>query len=101
MGYSIVKVDEIDREGPGNAVRFVRRRLGVEAFGINWFEFPPHAEGKEHDETGSGQEEVIVIVRGSGTYRIDGEEVPIEAGPFPRLDPGATPRPVPWAGGVA
>jgi mannose-6-phosphate isomerase-like protein (cupin superfamily) len=94
MGYSIVNVDEIDREGPGGAVRFVRRRLGVQAFGINWFEFPPGAVGKEHDEAESGQEEVNVIVRGSGTYRIDGEEVPIEVGTFLRFDPETTRCPV-------
>jgi len=94
MGYSIVKVDEIDREGPGNAVRFVRRRLGVQAFGINWFEFPPGAEGHEHDEAQSGQEEVNVIVRGSGVYRIDSEEVPVEAGTFLRFDPNTRRCPV-------
>ena len=101
MGYSIVKVDEIDREGPGGAVRFVRRQLGVEAFGINWFEFPPHAEGKEHDETGSGQEEVIAIVRGSGTYRIDGEEIPIDAGTFLRFDPETRRCPVAGPDGLS
>ena len=43
-------------------MRFVRRELGVEAFGINWFELPPNAEGHEHDEAGTGQEEVNVVV---------------------------------------
>jgi hypothetical protein len=38
MGYSIVNVDEVEPAGPGGAVRFVRRRLGVEAFGVNWFD---------------------------------------------------------------
>ena len=72
MGYSIVRVDEIEGSGPGGAVRFVRRELGVEAFGINWFELPPNAEGFEHDESETQQEEVNVIVRGSGVYRIEG-----------------------------
>ena len=35
MAYSIVQVEEIDPAGPGGVVRFVRRELGVEAFGIN------------------------------------------------------------------
>jgi uncharacterized cupin superfamily protein len=82
IGYSIVNVDEIEPAGPGGAVRFVRRELGVEAFGINWFELPPGAEGHESDETGSGQEEVNVVVRGSGVYRIDGGEIPVRAGAF-------------------
>jgi mannose-6-phosphate isomerase-like protein (cupin superfamily) len=94
MGYSMVKVDEIEPSGRGGAVRFVRRELGVEAFGINWFELPPNAEGHRHDETGSGQEEVNVIVRGSGVYRIDDEEVPFESGTIFRFDPETTRQPV-------
>jgi mannose-6-phosphate isomerase-like protein (cupin superfamily) len=94
MGYSVVKVDELDGEGPGGSVRFVRRHLGVEAFGINWFEIPPNAEGREHDETGSEQEEVNVIVRGSGSYRIEGELVPVETGTFLRFDPETTRCPI-------
>jgi hypothetical protein len=31
MGYSVLHIDEIEGAGPGGAVRFVRRRLGVEA----------------------------------------------------------------------
>jgi quercetin dioxygenase-like cupin family protein len=86
-GYSVVNVEEIEGAGPGAAVRFVRRELGVEAFVINWFEIPPGAEGPEHDETGSGQEEVSVVVRGSGSWRVDGEEVPAREGTFIRFDP--------------
>ena len=41
MGYSKVNVHELEGSGPGGAVRFVRRELGVEAFGINWFELGP------------------------------------------------------------
>ncbi len=94
MGYSIVNLDDIEPAGPGGAVRFVRRELGVEAFGINWFELPPNAEGREHDEAESSQEEVNVVVRGSGVYRIDGEEVPVRAGTFLRFDPETTRCPV-------
>jgi quercetin dioxygenase-like cupin family protein len=90
VGYSVVNVEEIEGAGPGGAVRFVRRVLGVEAFGINWFEIPPGGEGREHDESGSGQEEVSVVVRGSGHWRIDGEEVPVRVGSFVRFDPGST-----------
>ena len=54
MGYSVIHVDEIEPSGPGGAVRFVRRELGVEAFGINWFELPPNVEGREHDESETG-----------------------------------------------
>ena len=111
MGYSVVHVDDIEPGGRGGAIRFVRPQPGVEAFGINWFEIPPGAEGFEHDESGSDQEEVSVVVsgsghwqidgtevpvvvRGSGHWRIDGTEVPVRAGSFVRFDPGATRRAV-------
>ena len=94
MGYSIVRVDEIEGSGPGGAVHFVRRELGVEAFGINWFELPPDAEGFEHDESETQQEEVNVIIRGSGVYRIEGQEIPVGVGTFLRFDPGTTRVPV-------
>src|SRR5262249_57677214 len=93
MGSSVVNVAELEPAGPGGAVRFVRRELGVEAFGINWFELAPHTEGREHDEAASGQEEVNVVVRGSGVYRVDGEEIPVREGTFIRFDPETTRSP--------
>ncbi len=94
MGYSIADVAEIEGAGPGRGVRFVRRELGCEAFGINWFELPAGAAGLEHDETESGQEEVCVVIAGSGHWRIDAEEVPVRAGTFLRFDPGTVRCPV-------
>jgi mannose-6-phosphate isomerase-like protein (cupin superfamily) len=94
VAYSIVHVQEIEGSGPGGAVRFVRRELGVEAFGINWFELGPDAAGKEHDESETGQEEVNVIVRGSGVYRIEGVDIPVSEGTFLRFDPGTTRVPI-------
>ena len=90
MTYSVVNVEEIEGAGPGGAVHFVRRVLGVEAFDINWFEIPPNMEGREHDESESQQEEVNVIVRGDGVYRVDGEEIAVRVGTFLRFDPGTT-----------
>jgi hypothetical protein len=94
MGYSIVSVDDLEGGGPGGAVRFLRRALGVEAFGINWFELPPNSAGREHDESGTEQEEVNVIIRGSGVYRVDGEEVPFAAPAVLRFDPETVRQPV-------
>ena len=94
MGYSVVNVQDVEPGGRTGAVRFVRRVLGVEAFGINWFELPPGAEGVEHDEASSEQEEVNVVVAGGGIWRIDGEEVPVREGTFIRFDPESTRCPV-------
>jgi mannose-6-phosphate isomerase-like protein (cupin superfamily) len=94
MPYSSVNIDEIEPGGPGGVIRFVRRHLGADAFGFNYFEIPADREGYEHDETGSGQEEVLFVVSGSGHWRIDGEEVPVRAGSFVRVDPEARRCPV-------
>ena len=100
MGYSIVHVDDLLHEGPGGAVRFVRRHRGVGAFGINWFEIPPDTFGREHDEQGSQQEEVSIIIRGSGVYRVEGEEVPVRAGTVVRFDPETTRVPIAGPNGL-
>ena len=94
MGFSVVNVEEIEGSGPGGAVRFVRRELGLEAFGVNWFELPPNAEGFEHNESDSQQEEVNVVVAGSGRWRVDGEEVEVRRGTFLRFDPDTTRMPI-------
>jgi uncharacterized cupin superfamily protein len=90
MGYSVANVHDLPAAGPGGAVRFVRRALGAHAFGINWFEVPAGMAGPEHDETDSGQEEVNVIVRGSGVFRVEGEEVQLREGTVCRFDPETT-----------
>jgi quercetin dioxygenase-like cupin family protein len=87
MGYSYVDVADLEGEGPGGAVKKARRALGARAFGFNYFELPAGAVGHEHDETRSKQEEVIFVVSGSGTLRVDGEQVELKPGRFVRLDP--------------
>jgi quercetin dioxygenase-like cupin family protein len=94
MGYSTVNANDLELGGRTGRVKFIRRELGVEAFGLNWFELPPGAEGHEHDEVASRQEEVAFVVRGSGVWRVDGEDVPVREGSFLRFDPEAVRCPV-------
>jgi mannose-6-phosphate isomerase-like protein (cupin superfamily) len=89
VAYDVVDVHELEGEGPGGAVRFVRRRLNATAFGINWFELLPGQVGREHDETDTGQEEVYVVVQGSGTMTVDGDTVALRPGIFVRVDPSS------------
>jgi quercetin dioxygenase-like cupin family protein len=98
--YSFVDVDDLPAEGPGGAVRKVRRALDARAFGFNYFQLPPEAEGLEHDEADSGQEEVVFVVAGSGRMRVDGEEIELKPGRFVRLDPEAVRQPVAGDGGL-
>ena len=101
MRYSVVDLDELEPRGPGGVVRFVRKALAAQAFGFNYFEFPPNHVGHEHDEKESRDEEVFFCTRGSGVIRIDGEEVELKEGRFVRIDPAATRVPVSGPGGMS
>ena len=101
MGYSVVNVDEIEPAGAGGVVRFVRRELGVLAFGVNWFDLPAGAEGYEHDEAESTQEEIVVVVDGDGHWRADGEEIPVRRGSIIRFDPETKRQPVAGPNGLS
>ena len=94
MGYTTVDVAELEGEGPGGAVRKVRRALGARAFGFNYITLPAGTAGHQHDHADEGQEEVYVVVRGSGVMRVDGDEVVLRPGVFVRVDPETTRLPV-------
>ena len=101
MGYTAVDVAELEGEGPGGAVRKVRRALGARAFGFNYITLPAGVEGREHDHAEEGQEEVYVVVQGSGVMRVDGDEVELRPGVFVRVDPETTRLPVAGPDGLA
>ncbi|MGE5690945.1 MAG: cupin domain-containing protein [Pseudomonadota bacterium] len=94
MSYSVADLEALEPGGPGGMVRFVRRALGAQAFGCNYFTLPPGQVGREHDHSDSGQEEVYFVVRGSGTMRVDGDEVDLRPGRFVRVDGASTRVPV-------
>ena len=50
-------------------------------------EIAPGESISEHDETGRDQEEVFVVLSGSPTMVIDGDEHAVPAGTFVRVDP--------------
>jgi mannose-6-phosphate isomerase-like protein (cupin superfamily) len=84
MSFKLAHRD--DCETTGNW-QLVRRTLDVRAFGINVVEIAPGGQIPEHDETDRDQEEVFYVLSGSPTLVIDGEEHPVSAGTFARLDP--------------
>ena len=59
---------------------------GVQSFGLNVVEIPPGDDIPEHDETERDQEEVFVVIAGTPTMVIDGEEHATEPGTFVRVD---------------
>jgi quercetin dioxygenase-like cupin family protein len=80
MSYEVVHADEV--EALHGRFRPFSDRLRVSQFRINRLELGPGDEGPEHDHTGNGQEEVYAVVGGSGTLRVDGQDVPLRPGHF-------------------
>jgi uncharacterized cupin superfamily protein len=84
MSFSITDTDSCEVTG---SWRLVRRTLGLRAFGVNIVEIAPGDSIPEHDETARDQEELFYVLDGSPTIVIDGEDHPVGAGTFARLDP--------------
>ena len=71
--WHIAHLDDIERRGRDIPVR---EHLGIHAFGIN--AYTPGEDGTligEHDEAGSGQEELYIVLDGKATFEVDGETV--------------------------
>ena len=98
--FSYIDVGTLEPEGPGGAVRKTRRALGARAFGFNYFILPPNQAGREHSHEETKQEEVYFVVKGSGTMRIEGEEIELKPGRFVRVDPSATRLPIAGPDGI-
>lgn len=60
-----MRIEDLPGEGPGGMVRKLRRALGARAFGFNHFTLPPGVEGREHDHSRNGHEEVYVVLGGA------------------------------------
>lgn len=75
-------------------VRKLRRALGARAFGFNHFTLPPGVEGREHDHSRNGHEEVYVVLGGAGVTRVGGDEVELRPGVLLRVDPETVRQPV-------
>lgn len=90
--YTIKHRDEFERmEGSGESTWLLARKAcGTTAFGYNLVEIGPGGQIPEHDESGSGQVELYVILEGEAVMRLDGEEHPAPAGTFASIEPAAT-----------
>ena len=86
-GYSAKAIDELPTLWDGFA-KLVRPGLDITAFGANIMDLPPDYSTKSHDEGDSGQEELYVAMRGSGSVDIDGEQHPLDVNHVVKVDPG-------------
>ena len=67
----VARLDDIERRGRDIPAR---EHLGIHSFGVN--AFTPSDDGtliNEHDEAGSGQEELYMVLDGKAMFEIDGE----------------------------
>jgi mannose-6-phosphate isomerase-like protein (cupin superfamily) len=87
--YTTKRIDDMEAAF-GGAFKRARAELGVESFGMQVLDLPPNLENfPEHDHSDAGQEEVYVVLRGSGELDVDGERVPLEPETIIRVAPDA------------
>jgi quercetin dioxygenase-like cupin family protein len=88
-GYTIKHRDEFETmEGSGESTWLLARKaLSTASFGFNLVEIGPGGQIPEHDESGSGQDEVYIVLEGEAVLRIGGEEHPAPAGTFASIEP--------------
>jgi hypothetical protein len=85
QNWQVAHIDDIERRGRDIPVR---ERLGIQSFGIN--AFTTRDDGmlvNEHDEAGSGQEELYIVLDGNVTFEIEGETVDTAPGAFVFVPP--------------
>jgi tetratricopeptide (TPR) repeat protein len=101
-GYRVIALDDmttapsfgVGGNDNGRERLDVRNELGITAFGINAVRIPGAGNlVREHTETGFGssdQEELYIVVGGSATFVLDGEEVETPAGSLVHVPPEVT-----------
>jgi hypothetical protein len=90
--YTASLIDELPELWDGFA-RLVRKGLGISSFGVNLMDVPGDYTTGPHDESGSGQEELYVAIRGSGWVLVgsaddDEEALPIDQDHLVRVGAG-------------
>jgi mannose-6-phosphate isomerase-like protein (cupin superfamily) len=88
--YAVKRIDDMEAVYRG-AFKRARAELGVESFGLQVLDFPPNADRyPEHDHSKDGQEEVYIVLRGSGEVEIDGERHPLDVDTMVRVSSGTS-----------
>lgn len=71
-GYAGRRIEDLPQLWDGFA-KLVREGLGISGFGVQIMDLPPDYRTKSHDEARSGQQELYLALRGSGTVLIHSE----------------------------
>ena len=88
--YTVKSIDDMASTFHGG-FKLARAEVGVTSFGMQVLDLPPNLnEGyPNHDHAETGQEEVYIPLRGSGTMTIDGDQVDLAPGVVVRVGPAA------------
>ena len=86
---------------PGMRFRSAGRSLGVSAWGMNVIEIDAGCTAyPEHDHARDGQEEVYVVLEGSGVLAAAGGETKLEPGTLVRVGPSVKRKVRPGPDGI-
>jgi quercetin dioxygenase-like cupin family protein len=91
--YEVAHLDDLERfpvDEEGRDWRPVRRRLGIEAFGVNAYTAANAGDRvvEEHREAQNGHEELYFVVSGRATFTLEDEKHDVPAGTFVFARPG-------------
>lgn len=86
-GYAAKSIEELPTLWDGFA-KLVRAGLDIMAFGANIMDLPPDYSTTSHDEADSGQQELYVALRGSGSVDVKGARLPLDPERLVRVDAG-------------
>jgi mannose-6-phosphate isomerase-like protein (cupin superfamily) len=84
--YTVCRIDDMERAFGGVLAR-ARAELGVTSFGMNVIDLPPDSGDlhPEHDHAHTGQEEVYVVLQGSGELVLPDATCPLDPGVMARV----------------
>ena len=98
--YAVKRIDEMEAIYGGGFKR-ARAELGVTAFGMQVMDLPPNLDQyPEHDHGEDGQEEVYVVLEGSGRLAADGQTWDLVPGTLARVGAGQKRTITPGPGGA-
>lgn len=85
--YNVAKIAELEGFYNGLFLK-ARSALGVKSFGMAVIELGPNSDAHpDHDHAGVGQEEVYVVLSGTGEIEIEGETIALDPETMVRVGP--------------
>ena len=98
--FSVKKIDEMETTFGGGLCK-ARAELGVTSVGMSILTLPAgYDRYPDHDHTHDGQEEVYIVLAGSGVITIEGEEFALDGETMARVGPGTKRKVVAGPDGV-